>query len=230
MNLKIKIAMGSVLAAALLSGCSGDQKRQKESKKTVPQPSYLSVRQWDKCLTSQSYRESDNTGWVGYCMPKEKAACCPQEAWDKLQAKNIPACPKNTGFKLVKPGYLSIQNWKSCMKTKIEGSWTSYCLPNKDEIPSTCKESTYQQIQNLKEKPTRCDIATNADKKSKVQQPEPDYLSIQNWKSCMKTKSEGSWTSYCLPTKATLPAACSPDTYDKIVKLKVKPAACASTE
>jgi hypothetical protein len=150
MNLKTKIAMVGALSAVLLSGCSGD--KQKKKPETVPQPDYLTVKQWEHCLTSKTY-EQDGKGWIGYCMPVKPADCCPQKAWDKLQTKNIPACSANTGFKVVRPDYVSVQDFKTCLKSQSNDGWLSYCMPDKNALPTQCQQSTYDKIAALKDVP-----------------------------------------------------------------------------
>jgi len=45
------------------------------------------------------------------------------------------------------PKYLSIKDFKQCLKTKNMGSWEALCMPA--QKPTACPDGSWQQLQNL---------------------------------------------------------------------------------
>lgn len=50
-------------------------------------------------------------------------------------------------FAVLPPRYLAIKNFKRCLATKNQGTWTAWCLPS--QKPDRCPASSWHQLNQL---------------------------------------------------------------------------------
>ena len=102
------------------------------------------------------------------------------------------------------PDYLSVKDFKSCLSSENEGSWTKYCLPR--GRLSACPKDSYDQLKR-EDEVMPCS-------------PSVDVKQVQGYKDCVVYTDDN---QFCLNTANKGNNNCSDDAYKSISDIKLSP-------
>ena len=201
--------------------CLKQQQRVSRAAVALQAPAYLSVENFQSCLSEHQQPEATYTE---RCLPQTKPDECPQASYDQLvkvftgdKCNEFKRASRQVGFGA--PGYLSVPQFEICLKQQEdpESHFMTWCQPS--QKPTDCPDASWETLLTVFEGDCIDEQVRETRQVGAVGLGAPAYLSVPSFKDCLGTvqRPGESHTQWCLQEKK--PTNCPDASFETLKKV-----------